>query len=164
MSALTKEQWEARDRAVARRNAENAKIGTLTEGQHRALAGLCAFRHDLHCGASHMWLSESAEGRRIWDGLGEWDAKLADAGLPEIGLDSDEYITDVTWHLDFESEAEAMEALAEFVGRQNALIEAYLRRIDGEHGTRYEPTGAHRALMMEESEDQSQPLLSRGGD
>ncbi len=152
MSVLTKEEWEARDRAVARRNAENAKVKTLTEEQHGALAELCAFRHDLHCGDCHMWCSESDEGLRIWDGLGEWDAKLAAVGLPEIGLDSDEFITDATWDLDFGTKAEAMEALADFVDMQNELIEAYLRRIDGEHGTHYEPTGAHRALMMEESE------------
>lgn len=147
MSVLSKEQWEARARAVARRNARNALIETLTPEQHDLIAELCAYRHDLHCGSGHMWCSGSGDHSRLWKGLAEWDFRLAEAGLPRIGLDGETYITDSVWDLDYGSEGEAREALERFVEGQNRLIERWLHAVDEEHGTHYEPTGAHRALI-----------------
>lgn len=151
-----KRMWEAKANFVEKVMRENAKIRSLTEEQHSALATLCAIRHDIHGhdGADSFFDAEGARFKEFWGYIDDGDngstinRMLSEVNLPVIDLNEFN-------PLDYESDAdyadfgltyeEAYDKCVDLTIKLNDKIEEYLRKIDAEHGTQYAPTGIARA-------------------
>lgn len=161
MAYLNKQQYEARERNAARRNAQNEEIGILngmTEEQAELITDLCSLRHELHSSIDSLIKSETDMGARL--------IRL-NAAILESGLDCMDFIpTDEADYIDIDS----IEGLHEYGEvpvpedddeRQewynsnyeriyddwenlNSQIEGYLRDIDKRYGTAFAPTGKLR--------------------
>ena len=153
MGYVSKEGYFYKQLAAEKKMEENARIKTLTEEQHNALAEICYIRHHLHCNWESLFNAESANFNELFDQYDSINDILTSANLPPIqGLpDSDEEIITT---IDYEADDEGMnftdwydshieEAYYQWEDINNK-IEAYLRNIDALHGTKYEPTGSTR--------------------
>ncbi len=162
--ALSKEAWEAKERYVQRRNAQNAQITTLTEEQHDLLAEVASIRHNIHSSIDNTFSVEAMDNSDI-SKLDDINERLEAVGLPPINLpDTSFFVTsdDYDYVLTADDRAEYEELAAENgfesgfhywmensayneyydqMSDLNSVMEQYLKDIDAEHGTQYAPTG-----------------------
>lgn len=82
---MSKAMYEAKERYAKKKMQENAKIDTLTDEQHDALAQLCAFRHKFHSNKASLFLSESSFAAEFsFEMQSDENSKLREVGLPTI--------------------------------------------------------------------------------
>ena len=145
-------KWEAKERFVEKKMAENAKVETLTDDQHEVLAWLCSVRHEMHTNPEHFFYSEWTKFGYFWDlisneeGFSEINTRLLSVGLDPIDFS---FVSPDDASFDFlcDSEEEYEDGLAqtyEMVDKINKTIEDYLVGIDKKHGTSYCPSGLAR--------------------
>lgn len=173
----TKKEWEqinnARQGYIAKKNAQNEQITTLTEEQHEVIQWLCSVRHEIHSSWRGMFNVESADRDllkhldSIYDEY-SINLRLASVGLssinfginPEWIAGSDDYdYTEDEDKEEYENKAEkdprgmtayelwyedAYEIFCSDMSKVNDAIENYLVEIDKKHGTNYCPSGWQR--------------------
>ena len=141
------------------RSEKNRKVKTLTPKQHDALELIAKARHEMHKDQKAFILSDSPKHSQFEHyigphGKGSLNRTLQNAGLPVINFPKDIYkvlVKDAVKRDDFASDYEYQIALAKHLDKDkqlteqlNSVIEAYLRKIDAVHHTRYCPSGKHR--------------------
>lgn len=147
-----KQMYEAKQGYADKRNADNAKIETLTEEQHNVLAWLCQVRHDLHSNSEDLFYSERSNYTKFWDYIDDGcGGSVINDKLDEIGLDKIDFSeidmieapSDTFCETDEDYE-NGLKEIHEISDKINRIIESYLSDIDKEHGTNYCPTGLSR--------------------
>lgn len=165
MAYFSKEIYEQKNEYAAKRMEENAKIKTLTEDQHKALAMLCKIRHFVHSTERmSLFNSESNDAlqmtkylMRIYDG-----DLLEVVGLPCLNTIDFMCLPESQDWYDLLTEEERKEFdgdyqiwleqgdeyydFCDMIEEFNRDIENYLRAIDEIHGTKYCPTGMSRNI------------------
>ena len=157
MSVLSKEAYINKNEYAAGRMIENAKVSTLTPGQHEALAELCKIRHAIHSmDRMSLYASESVEydNWKYIDTANYEDLHsiISSVGLPELewSCDSIDYPCDDDISMGIadgdpdEYAEQALIELSKLVEDWNSTVERYLAVIDKEHGTHYCPSGVTR--------------------
>jgi len=154
MGLISKEGYEAKERYAQKRMEENAKIETLTEEQHNALAWLCAVRHEMHTNKKAFFNSENANNSKFYEYIDtRINEVLSGCELPCISwtISTFDIVSDIDYYelldADEQTDDKYDELLSECydqVEQINKDIENYLRKIDKQHKTNYCPTGATR--------------------
>lgn len=152
MGRISKEGYYYKQLAAEKKMEENARINTLTEEQHNALATICSIRHQLHCNTKALFNADSADFNNLFDQYDSINDILTSAKLSPIQdlLDSEEIISTIDYEADDEGmnfndwwDSHLEEAYDQWEDI-NSKIEAYLREIDEKHGSEYAPTGKTR--------------------
>ena len=164
MAYLKKEQYEYRERAAARRAADNEAVAVehgMTEEQAELISDLCALRHELHTNMDKVTVSDND--LRIKTRLVKQNAAIRESGLkpaecmPQweddyIDIDDinelyecDEWPEPGTqeWQDKYDDEYARIYSELE---QLNGDIEKYLAEIDKQYGTKWCPTGALRIM------------------
>lgn len=162
-------RYEAKANYVKAKNAQNERIESLTQEQHRLIQAICAFRHEVHCNIKSYFNSGIKHSAKIVtddfcaelfcdDFLFELNAKLKRLELPKfntsfdfvdcpddswVGLDSgiDRDEDEEAWEDEYN---ELLDDCYHQFNKFNNDIESWLLAIDDEHGTSYCPTGFAR--------------------
>jgi hypothetical protein len=145
MAHLTKTQYFLRNENAAKRMQENAKVETLTELQHDALANLCTARHNIHSNMKHIIISDENGYKQS---IITCNADLLERGLTPmsfVGTDMSDYIDiDSISEIGEDDYEEDYERISVELEKLNKKIENYLSEIDNKYGTSYCPTGKQR--------------------
>ena len=164
MAYLKKEQYEYREKAAARRAADNEQIAVehgMTEEQAELISELCRLRHELHTNMDKVTINDSYI--KIKPELVDIARKIDDAGLPQVPcipvaegdyididdidelFECDEWPESGTqeWQDKYDDEYARIYGELE---QLNSDIEKYLAEIDKQYGTKWCPTGALRIM------------------
>jgi len=164
MAYLKKEQYEYRERAAAKRAADNEAVAVehgMTEEQAELISDLCALRHELHTNMDKVTVSDND--LRIKTRLVRLNAAIRESGLkPAECMPSDtaDYIDiddiDLLYETDEWPESGTREwqdkyddeysRIYDELEQLNNDIEKYLAEIDKQYGTSWCPTGALRIM------------------
>ena len=166
MSILSKDAYYNRQQYANKKNMQNSEIAIengMTEEQAEVITDLCRIRHYLHCNSDKLFHSYGSE---YWTIIDYIDGGISDilkgVKLPNKGmswnyenlLQEHDYDDDITEE-DYEDERdyedartkayqEAYKACHDFMVKVNKDIELYLRNIDKQYKTKFEPTGSTR--------------------
>ena len=148
MSYLRKQQYQYRQESATNRMEENARIDTLTEEQHEALATICAMRHELHsANINDLYNTESGNFDKLTEYMTNFTgeeqnfSKIAEnAKLPSLNITyGDDLPTDADPEpIEYE---DARREITSYIEKVNTEVEHYLAKIDIEYGTFYCPIG-----------------------
>lgn len=161
MAYLKKEQYEYREKAAARRAADNEQIAVehgMTKEQAGLISDLCALRHELHTNIQHYLCNNTEACKALYDMV----ERIDESGLQELDL-GDYWGGDYIDIDDFEMLFETVKVPEDDNERNewfdnegwrisqdwenvNSIIEEYLRLIDKQYGTKWCPTGALRIM------------------
>ena len=163
MAHFTKEEYQGKAEWAARRMAENAKVDSLTEEQHTALAELCQIRHWIHStDRMSLFNEESVDSAQMYDYFAKIfdDGLLESVGLPKLcSIDWTSLASNSDWYNILQEDERAeynddyeiwlqdggyFDEFCQQMEQFNGDVEKYLAEIDKKHGTNYCPSGASR--------------------
>lgn len=164
MAYLNKEQYAYREKAAARRAADNEQIAVehgMTKEQAELISELCALRHELHTNMDKVTVSDAD--LCIKSRLVKLNAAIRESGLKHVEcmpsgegdyIDIDDI--DVLYECDEWPESGTQEWQNKYddeyfriygeLEQLNCDIEKYLAEIDKQYGTSWCPTGALRIM------------------